>query len=81
MSQRSFARAIGLRHPSVNRMIKGHVGPPLKHLEQWITVLKLEGEAAAEFRVAAWLANAPVELGEYVARLHRVAKQLNPERQ
>lgn len=80
MSQRSFGRLVGYKHPNINGIIKDKRTPPLAHVSQWAKALDLSPSQTHDFIVAAWLANAPPELREYVNGLIKLACKSNQSR-
>ncbi len=72
MTQTEFARRCGFERAFVSAL-KGGLKPPEERLAQWADVLELTGSERAEFLEAGWLANAPPEVSDLLARTRLLA--------
>lgn len=68
LSQRAFARRVGYSHVLVSYVITGRRTPPLEAIESWADELGVTGAERTRFIQLAWLAHAPPQVRDLVAR-------------
>lgn len=71
LSQREFARRVGLSPGSISKAISGMHVPDWRRGPVWADVLELTGEDRRRFLEALDLANSPPSVQRLVARLRR----------
>jgi transcriptional regulator with XRE-family HTH domain len=71
LSQREFARRVGLSSGAINKTVKGLHVPDWRRGPQWAKALGLRGEQAREFILALAIANAPAPVQRLVAEQQR----------
>lgn len=69
ISQRAFAKQVGVDQGTLQAMLSGRRKPRLRDIESWADTLGLAGQVRAAFLEAGWLALSPPQVTAIIAAL------------